>query len=505
MTDDNYLSAYKGNRRARLPLPDDPDSLPTAHVVPWVFYAPEDAAIVAALRGSMYHPARWFAWARDDNRGGAKTAGYIKTLLEKPDIRTPAAGGLGMHQGVVAMLKSEGCVLYQSIDNGRTWHAVMDVSECVARATEPLLQKQTQDYLDHLQGLYDSGGIPEALPDLVYGDGDDALRDIALCNAWQIFVLFLLSIELDRRRGIYTTIHAGVDGVDDFVDGIMNIGLMARQPGAAKAALVANTITLVVRIGLIAFQALDEAVLGDTDAAREVACCAYQAMAGVTASSSAFRDALDNCDFGLNINATLIAGAVQYMLDDLRMFLAFLAYQKELLEVAKLGILDDCFCGPVWTHTFDFTAGDGGWTPYQAFGITEIIAGDIATYVASTGWAASDNRTRNQNSGNEFDQRSASIMYEFGAAVQLIEMVVTFDYAKGSIADNLLAQSIQPGGSILAADAASGTNLTLSWNGAQSRSDVRVVLRSSVQLSGWSGSGLIKSVFLRGVGTDPFE
>lgn len=500
-----YRAAYKGNSRSLLPLPTDPDGLPAAHVVPWVFYAPEDAAIVAALRGSLYRPARWFAWERDNNRSGAKTAGYVKTLLEHPGDRSPAAGGLGMHQGAVAMLKSEGCTLYQSIDNGRTWHAVMDVSDCVGQAVEPLLRKQTEDFLSQLQALYDAGGIPEALPDLVYGDADDALRDVALCNAWQIFVLFLMHTELERRRGIYTTIHAGVDGIDDFVDGITNIGLVARQPGAAKAALVANTITLVVRIGLIAFQGLDEAVLSDTDAAREVACCAYQAMAGVTASSSGFRDALDNCDFGLNINAALIAGAVEYMLDDLRMFLAFLAYQRELLDLAKLGILDDCFCGPVWTHTFDFAAGDGGWTPYQAFGVTEIIAGDIATYQPDTGWAVADNRTKNQSSGNEFDQRSASILYEFAAPVQLIEMVVTFDYSKGSLADSLLAQSIQPGGSILAAAAVSGSDLTLSWHGALTRSDVRVVLRSSVQLSGWSGSGLIKSVFLRGVGADPFE
>jgi hypothetical protein len=499
---------WASNKRAYYTLPTDVEGLDAQHVRPYIFYLPDDPAILGAVLGGLRGASRWYAWERDAERSGARTGQYVKKLLEKPEPRSPATGGLGFHQGVVAMLRSVGCILQQSIDNGLTWHTVMDISDCVGRAVDPLLRQQADDLFQRLRDLYDAGGVPEAFPDLIYGDANDSARDVALCNAWQILILFLLHVESARRAGIYTTIHNGIDTVDDFSDALTHVGMATRQPGAAKAMLVANTISLVVRIGVTAFQALDEAVLGDTSAAREVACCAYISMAGATATSSAFRDALDNCS-DLSINATLIAGAVAYLLDDLRMFLSFLAYQRDLYELAAEGILDDCACGTVCIFDYDLSTGTHEWDiapdPFDSF---TIVSGNCGSYSAGNGFVHGDMR-RSDNSYH----RVCAIARDTGDLFMkhILQVAVTLDYVKGAYTNqtyHVFNIARGPVGGIIglmhvqAGDASSGTDISFEYSGSAADTG-RVFIRARSSgprnTASYEGSVLIKHVRIVGI------
>lgn len=498
-------NTYFDNKQGRLPLPvfSDEDELYEAHLVPYVVYMPPDIPEVrAGLLGALWYLARWFVWQRDPDKRGRVVGQYIKWLLAKHSW-----------QGVVAMLKSENCTLYQSLDNGLTWAPVIDFNECVAdatrRAVEPLLREQTEGFLRRLQELYEAGGIPEALPSLVYGDENDGARDIALCNTWQLFVQYLLFVERSRRQGIYVNIHMGLEFVDDLSDGIMSVGLAKGIPHAGKAALVLTVASFLIRTGVQIFQSIDDAILSDTGAASEVACCAYQSMAGQTPSTSLFRDALDSCSFEGNINAQLIAGAVAYLLDDLRMFLAFASYHAELLDLVYAGLLDDCICGAVCTLDWDFSIDEQGWhaieDPFSGF---TTISGNSGSYSAGAGWVHGDMR-RSDNSYH----RLAAIGIDLAPLgfSRLLQVSVTFDYVKGAYTNTAyhVINYIQgPVGqhsgilSITAADAESGDDQVITWQGgidSLGRLVVRIRSSGPRATASYEGSVLIKAVRVVGV------
>lgn len=151
-----------------------------------------------------------------------------------------------------------------------------------------------------------------------------------------------------------------------------------------------------------------------------------------------------------------------------------------------------------WSHTWDFTASDGGWdhtnTTYNPY---------YGTYSAGVGWVHSDVRVGASNWS-----RGVQISYDFGAPVAITSISMIFQRTAGSI----------PGGNVWWSITGTGVNvsqssspseaglLTKSWSGSATTQDVLVMVRSSALTSAsWSGEVTLREITITGVNTNPFS
>lgn len=159
---------------------------------------------------------------------------------------------------------------------------------------------------------------------------------------------------------------------------------------------------------------------------------------------------------------------------------------------------DDCG----WSHTFDFTVSDGGWTPKNNGW------GNMGVWSSGNGWDTSDVRISSTGWA-----RIANIEIDFVDTV-ITSVEMTYDVTKGSY--NLPAQnaiqvvewydsSVEASNEIQFNELSNGDDKKLKLTATNTCDNLSIQVRPSSQASAsYSGSGLITKCVVRGQGTNPF-
>lgn len=344
--------------------------------------------------------------------------------------------------------------------------------------------------LDELQALWDADPNPSSVnpltPDDYYSGDDSQDRLDALCTACKIYVYSYAQNWVQKAQ--------------------IALGIVAVVGLAASITVVGGIIASVLVGGLAYITSLALTAMQDKDALNDVACCMYNYLTGKAITNANFLTCLDGCGFTEGSNAAIVRDIVASDLTQFKNWLTFINQIGDSYEYATYGIID-CPCGDgTWEHTFDFEVSDGGWTPSD-FGWS---VSELATYVPSSGWSYV----------NTFDgvgsyRRVCGIQIDF-ADTTITEIEMSFNYTKGSVigaAGTTTAWNI-----VESLDAANQANNPVNYNSvvngtptthtltAEHLSDqIRVYASSSYQSSAtYSGVVLIKSITVRGIGTNPF-
>jgi hypothetical protein len=104
------------------------------------------------------------------------------------------------------------CLLEASYDDGANWESVFDFSLCSPVRSSASFQFDIDWRWEILLGYYAQGGLAQLAPDIVYeGNGDDGLRDNAICYALHRFVDAFCEAEIARRNAIFDQAQGIVD------------------------------------------------------------------------------------------------------------------------------------------------------------------------------------------------------------------------------------------------------------------------------------------------------
>lgn len=160
-----------------------------------------------------------------------------------------------------------------------------------------------------------------------------------------------------------------------------------------------------------------------------------------------------------------------------------------------------CSCAGAWSHTFDFTVNDGGWTPRDAG------FGDIGQYSAGVGWVTTDL----QPFGTDY-RRVMAIERDF-VSTEITSMEVTYDFTWGSSDATTTWQNLQYlDGGVLQSQITFLNTQMITGNGQvrlMSQTDtidkLRTYLASSNQPTAiYNGAATITKIVVTGTGTNPF-
>jgi len=341
-------------------------------------------------------------------------------------------------------------------------------------------QAQRQRYSD----LYSIGGIPDlnANTPTDFYDGDGSTERIdALCMACDTYVRSIIDSWAKQVKLALTALNFSAFAVS-FVPYIGRIAALA-----IKALALASQV------------AVDAA--SDQSAVDDVVCCMYNSLIGSAVSEANFQNSLDACFFDVGSNAAILRDIVAADLDDFQNWLAFLNALGDSYIYMLAGVVFDCPCTitPTWDHYFDFTSGQEGFSIYN----TGLISGTRGIYSAGLGFDASNNRSGAY-------RRSVDIRQSFTTRT-ITQMILTYDLVKGSYnaVENGIELRASGVGIVLANNSGSfvnGTDLTLDTGAmSQPATELQIgIVTSRQSTASYSGSARIKSLYVTGLGSDPF-
>lgn len=338
--------------------------------------------------------------------------------------------------------------------------------------------------LDELQARYDDGGIPAVNPDtptdFYDGDGSPERLD-ALCMAVDGYVTSYLSNWLRVARTLLgLTFLLGLAVVINPLVGII-------------ACLVVGGLAFVSQVAIDA--------VSDQTAVENIICCMYNELIGLAITPINFQTCLDGCSFTIGSNEAIIR---DLMIADLALeknWLAFIDQIGKSFALTSAGVVYNCPCTvtPTFNHFFDFTVDQQGFSIFN----DGLISGSRGTYVGATGFVAAPNRSGAY-------RNSADIRISFPTRT-ITRMILTYDLTKGSY--NAVENGLE--------ERASGIGATLLnnspsfVNGTGSTFDTGVFSNPAVQLqlgiatsrqstASYSGSATLISLYVEGIGSDPF-
>jgi hypothetical protein len=381
------------------------------------------------------------------------------------------------------------CLLEASYDDGANWESVFDFSLCSPVRSSASFQFDIDWRWEILLGYYAQGGLAQLAPDIVYeGNGDDGLRDNAICYALHRFVDAFCEAEIARRNAIFDQAQGIVDlgaTVAVIIVGALSLG--------TGALLAVGIFSAFEKISMAVWSAIQLAVFEDPESRRQLACCLYTEVQGDTPTKAALIAAAGACEASLTGNAQVLAGLAETLLAEDEAYVAFAQAAAEAVALERLEALPGCECD-LWTHEWlSGEAGGGEWTiepatygngcqgSYDAVGdkFDSCCAGattaeDINVSIAfpertirRVRISASWNTTRGGTDGVQFHAGDGSLIYQ---------------------------QGISP----------AGTSVVFDWQGAVNTDGLRLHANAACAACGAVAFMQIESILVEGEGIDPF-
>lgn len=423
------------------PLPDEIDP---AEAVCIRVYVPADPLYIGSFWQAYAHFGKWLAWARDDAHRGKDAAAVWRPYIQQArDEWDASAGDCGMVN--VRQNPDNPCILEVQTLAGGAWVEFADLDLCKFAPGEKLYPdgegwKELDDTLWHLKVLIEQ-------IDSWLVDGKDADE-----------ILLLVSSQVQRAPGIATLVNNMA-------------GMSAGDRTTAIAALDWDETRFQVWCQSNCLN------LYDTDYYQWLNCI-----------SDAMFDYLNTLDSVLLEGLTSVSS---WLLNE--------TVVREWAQASGGGGTGFGGVSPAcgWMIEWDFTLGDGGFTPEGSF--------DAGVWSAA-GWGTSDTSlgfplTR---------RRHFFIERTWSPAFTLTKLEMEFDYDKGDWnPDSINAWYAGFGASILFAvhstGVADGIGITHSWTGSLTSDHIIMQLMSSLSEydNVWSGSATLKKLRIWGTGTPP--
>lgn len=269
------------------------------------------------------------------------------------------------------------CLLEYSKNDGATWLPMFDYGLCFAAQPPSLgeititidLLNEVQIYIDDLRG--DAPGAPGSIaPDVIYDAGpNDAQRDEAICSAMYLFTRGTVAALLEAHRQEKANTDDLIDLVKRVAGGVIAIvAVWAFGPAGmiwAKRFITAVTVILAGLDIAEYLASMDEAVLLDELALREVSCCMVQNLQGETVTETRFQNALTPECAWVNPNAADLASYIAPMIAAADTYLLFLDAFQQAYDGLTAGAVYPCDCDD-WTITYSFAgAALDGWEIWE--------------------------------------------------------------------------------------------------------------------------------------------
>lgn len=344
---------------------------PEGHVC-IVVKLPDDKAYVDAFWGQMYELARWYTWARDDAHQGKDAAAvmwqYLTWMENCAEVGTVSE---------CEFCCTETNELLQEIldalgDDG-------DGHSAVNTTLNIILQNQnTTIYNTYIADWTD---VHPDLPDTTYtsdtgdGAGDVARHEIALCAAIDAYtdtIWLAHQAATKLAQEILYAVAAGAIATGAVIPGVM------------------------ILLGTVLWDAIDDALFSNEDAKKLVRCCMFSSLEEAAPGNwESFRNSVLDCSFDEQSDEGLLAGLV-HAANTTRVnhahFLLHLGRAWVPVVAGELVDADKCICGETPATCWDFENGSWqGWkkaegTVFELF--EEPDSGQIFTDISGSvnGW-----------------------------------------------------------------------------------------------------------------------
>lgn len=231
---------------------------------------------------------------------------------------------------------------------------------CITDIMRPLLDNQNKELLEKLDEEYGTNGEAGIAPNLIYNQtADDILRDLVVCYMCRAFVNLVFDAEIKRRQDQRELTYWQLNFLSDFAV------IVAPFLGPLAAAIALGA-AIGLKIAAVAepLAGLVDEVLNDDTARDLVACCMTVALRGATPSLSRFQTSLSGCGFGLLQNAEYMRQILEPLVQDVDVYMAFLATGNDIWPYVEQGLLDVCPCEG-WSLDLLLTATDGQFTVWD--------------------------------------------------------------------------------------------------------------------------------------------
>lgn len=339
--------------------------------------------------------------------------------------------------------------------------------------------------LQVLTDAYDLGGISGINADTPtdYYNGDDSPDRIdALCMACDTYVRSYLNQFLTKAA-----IFVGLISIlGIFVASTPIIGLIA--------GVIVGGFAYMTQVAVDA--------CNDSDAVSDVVCCMFNGLYGQAVNQSNFISSLDACGFEIGSNAAILRDLVASDLSQDKNWYSFLNALGNSWLYLNAGADFDCDCVPVdtWSHYFDFEVSNGGFVRVT----TGVGSGTAGVWTSGVGWVATNTFYPSST------YRKIVYLQKTFTPTVITKILVTYDLTKGTWvnpAEFIIADRATglPNADLTYAASVNGNAQTIELNGSANLSSFTLRHLSSLNnVNSYSGSAVIKSVYIEGEGVDPF-
>ncbi len=314
-------------------------------------HIPNDPAYIQAFFGAVEQLTK--AYNHDDPYNDGSLVAYAwQDVIDNTAERLRTGGSCSVYQ--LRMSPTIPCQVEQSLDGGETWIDAFNLMDCISNVVTPIVDSQGDWLLRELMDKWD-GTAESVTQNLTYdGSGDDVYRDIALCNALELFVDSLCEAEIQKR---VNQTEVWEDLAPLIASTAVTIGLLP-IPGARFAALGLAYLAIHWASGLAIWAGLSLAILENETFRQQAACVMYDAMNGSTPTFSSFQTSLDNHDFFFLLPVVELINAIKPFIQELEVFVTFLQIWDSVYPMAEGGFIDSCVC-PDEGWKVEFLAGAG--------------------------------------------------------------------------------------------------------------------------------------------------
>jgi len=347
-------------------------------------------------------------------------------------------------------------------------------------------QRANDEQLELFELEYDVDGIPGINEDTPTDDynGDDSLnRQKALCMACDTYVRSYLNAWLQQAQLLIGVVS--ILGV--FVFTTPFIGLIALSILGGLAYITQTAINAV----------------NAADAVSDVICCMYSGLYGQAVNQANFIASLDGCAFGIGSNQAIVRDLIASDLNQNKNWYSFLNALGDSWVLLEAGVDYTCACvpEPTWSHSFDFTVTDGGFV----VSTSGLVSGNQGVWISGTGWRYGDGVFASNVS------RRAVNISRSNTPTPFTKVQLTFDLTKGTWvnpAEQEFNFNVPTLGAINLSNSAmvNGSNQLYEISGSPTNvGSMSIRLLSSLTNNGtFSGSVVLKSLYIEGTGVDPF-
>lgn len=369
----NRMIAPEDERQLDLSIREEPRIAPTVGI----FDPPVRCYVInhewdAHVSGAISALAEWRAWVGEQDDRNDAVQEILKLLGSIEECNTM---NFRLRQK-----PSNLCQLEQSFDNGETWELAFDYSLCQKDgASSSIISKLEQD-LERILELLETASPETVYPRLEYDEtSEDDIRDLALCSSLHALVAFICELVIQERES-----EALVARIGAIILSVTSAVLIATGIGSPLGLAIA---TALVSGYAVLWDGISNEVLGNAETQSLVACCMYTALQGATITQMAFEDSLDGCEFDEFSPESQIAGAIVGMLEDDKIFKAFVNFIDQQYRPAQLDLVD-CPCEEAPVEPFDLTitfenlSGDF-WTVtnFPRSDLSVSVAGDLQSTI----------------------------------------------------------------------------------------------------------------------------